>query len=129
MPVTLIAALTIHVLAGVFWAGTSFALARTGGPGGERLFRPQMGAALVTVVAGGYLWSTVHPPAGLLGVGAAAALVAAGVQGALGGRSIRRLRQGAISPAAAQTMIAIAQRVAAALLALAIISMVAARYV
>jgi hypothetical protein len=29
--VTLMVALVLHVLAGVFWAGTTFALARTGG--------------------------------------------------------------------------------------------------
>ena len=53
MQIALVIALSLHVLSSVFWAGSSFTLARTGGLGGEKLFRPQMGAALVAILTGG----------------------------------------------------------------------------
>jgi heme A synthase len=134
MQTVLIIALSLHILASVFWAGTSFTLARTGGAGGEQLFRPQMGAAVIAVLTGGYLGHLVHggsfgPAERVLAVGALAALVAAGVQGAIGGRAVRSLRSGATDPAAARSRIAIAQRIAAALLAVTAVCMGAARYV
>ena len=52
MQIALIIALSLHILSAVFWAGTSFTLARTGGAGGEQLFRPQMGAAVIAVLTG-----------------------------------------------------------------------------
>src|SRR3979409_726209 len=92
MQIALIIALSLHILSTVFWAGTTFTLARTGGVGGEQLFRPQMGAAVVAVLTGGYLGHLVHAGAfgtaeQILAVGALAALVAAGVQGGLGRRA------------------------------------------
>ena len=45
MPVTVIAALVIHVLVSVFWAGTTFTLARLAGLGVEKLVFPQLGGA------------------------------------------------------------------------------------
>ena len=132
MQIALIIALSLHILSSVFWAGTSFTLARTGGAGGEALFRPQMGAAVIAVLTGGYLGHLVH--AGgfgtaeqILGFGALAALVAAGVQGAIGGRAIRSLRNG-MDEAGARSRIATAQRIAAALLAVTAVCMGAARY-
>lgn len=129
MPFVLVVTLAIHVLAGVFWAGTSFVLAKTGGSGGDRLFGPQMAAALIAVIAGAYLWSAMHTAGGVLILGAAAALIAAAVQVTLGGRALRLRRQAVISEAAAQARIAVAQRIAAGLLAVTIITMVAAPYV
>ena len=133
MQIALIIALSLHVLSSVFWAGSSFTLARTGGVGGEQLFRPQMGAAVIAVLTGGYLGHLVHDETfgtaeQILAVGAVAALVAAGVQGAVGGRAIRSLRNGAVDAAAARSRIATAQRIAAALLALTAVCMGAARY-
>jgi hypothetical protein len=117
----------------VFWAGSSFTLARTGGAGGEQLFGPQMGAAVVAILTGGYLGHLVH--AGgfgtaeqVLAAGAIAALVAAGVQVAIGGRAIRQLRAGKLGEADAQARIATAQRIAAVLLAVTAVCMGAARY-
>ena len=134
MQTALIITLSLHILASVFWAGTSFALARTGGAGGEQLFRPQMAAALIAVLTGGYLGHLVH--AGtfgtteqILATGALAALVAAGVQGAIGGRAIRGLRAGKTDEAGARSRIATAQRIAAVLLAVTAVCMGAARYV
>jgi uncharacterized membrane protein len=134
MQIALIIALSLHILSTVFWAGTSFTLARTGGAGGEQLFRPQMGAAVVAVLTGGYLGHLAHAGAfgtteQILAVGALAALVAAGVQGTIGGRAIRSLRSGAADEAGARARIATAQRIAAALLAVAAVCMGAARYV
>jgi uncharacterized membrane protein len=134
MQIALIIALSLHILSTVFWAGTTFTLARIGGVGGEQLFRPQMGAAVVAVLTGGYLGHLVHAGAfgtaeQILAVGALAALVAAGVQGAIGGRAIRSLRTGTADEADARSRIAKAQRIAAGLLAVTAVCMGAARYV
>ncbi len=54
--------ISLHVLAGVFWAGSSFTLARVGA-GTElyqRLWRPQIGSAVVAFLTGGYLGHTFH---------------------------------------------------------------------
>ncbi len=109
-------------------------MARTGGAGGEQLFRPQMGAAVIAVLSGFYLAHLVHSGTfgtteQVLAVGALAALIAAGVQGAIGGRAIRSLRNGKADEAGARSRIATAQRVAAALLAVTAVCMAAARYV
>ncbi|MGL3211025.1 hypothetical protein [Bradyrhizobium sp. BR 1433] len=60
MQTVLIIALSLHVLSSVFWAGSSFTLARTGGLGGEKLLFPQIGAATVAIVTGATLWRLVH---------------------------------------------------------------------
>ena len=92
-----------------------------------------MGAAVVTILTGAYLGHSVH--AGMFGtaeqilaVGALAALVAAAVQGAIGGRAIRSLRNGKADAAHARSRIATAQRIAALLLAVTAVCMGAARY-
>ena len=133
MQIALIIAVSLHVLSSVFWAGSSFTLARTGGIGGEQLFRPQMGAAVIAVLSGGYLWHLVHAGSfgtaeQILAAGALCALVAAGVQGAIGGRAIRGLRNGKADEADARSRIATAQRIAAGLLAVTAVCMGAARY-
>src|SRR5437879_3987135 len=120
MQIALIIALSLHILSTVFWAGTSFALARTGGVGGEQLFRPQMGAAVIAVLTGGYLGHLVHggtfgATEQVLAVGAVAAIVAAGVQGAVAGPAVRNLRSGKADEASARSRIATAQRIAALL--------------
>ena len=61
MRATLIVTLVLHFLSGVFWAGTTFALARTGANQTDQFFRPQMGAAVIVVATGGLLWYLVHP--------------------------------------------------------------------
>jgi uncharacterized membrane protein len=133
MQIALIIALSLHVLSSVFWAGSSFTLARTGGVGGEHLFRPQMGAAVIAVLTGAYLGHSVHEGAfgtaeKILLAGALAALIAAGVQGAIGGRAIRNLRSGTADEAVARSRLATAQRIAAVLLAVTAVCMGAARY-
>src|SRR5712675_2108999 len=96
MQFTLIVTLVLHVLSGVFWAGTTFALARTGGNQADQLFRPQMGAAMIAVATGALLWLLLHrgdlgTPGHILALGAVSALIAAGVQGTMGGPALRKL--------------------------------------
>lgn len=133
MQIELIIALSLHVLSSVFWAGSSFTLARTGGAGGEQLFGPQMGAATIAVLTGAYLGHLAHAGAfgtaeRILAAGALCALVAAGVQVVVGGRAIRSLRKRTTDEPRARSRIATAQRVAAALLAITAVCMGAARY-
>jgi hypothetical protein len=134
MQTALIIALSLHILSSVFWAGTSFTLARTGGVGGEQLYRPQMGAAMIAILSGGYLGHLVHvggfgATEQVLAIGALAALLAAGIQGAIGGSAIRTLYAGTADEVTARSRIATAQRLAAALLAVTAVCMGVARYV
>jgi hypothetical protein len=107
----------LHILAGVFWAGSTFAIVRSGGAGAATLFGPQMGAATVTVLAGAGLWGILHrgPPGPMehtLALGAVCAVIAAGFQGAT--RKKNPLK---------------GQRIAAGLLLIAVVCMAIARYV
>jgi hypothetical protein len=117
MQTLLIVLIGLHILAGVFWAGSTFAVVRSGGAGAGALFRPQMGAATITVLAGIGLWAILHraPPGPMehtLALGALCAIVAAGVQGAT--RRKNPLK---------------GQRIAAGLLAVAVLCMAIARFV
>ncbi|WP_456620332.1 MULTISPECIES: hypothetical protein [unclassified Bradyrhizobium] len=134
MQTALVIALSLHVLSSVFWAGSSFALARTGGAGGEQLVFPQLGAATIAILTGAYLGHLVHAgsfgtPEQVLALGAVCALIAVGVQAAIGPRAVRALRRGAGDSAAMRSRIATAQRVAAALLGITALCMGAARYI
>lgn len=118
MPSVFVIALSLHMLAATFWAGTSFTLARTGGLGAERLVRPQLAAALIAIVSGGYLGHLAHaggftPMVRVLALGAVCALVAAALQ------ATSAIRRRFAVPA---------QRAAAVLLAVTAVCMVAARY-
>ncbi|HLH11738.1 MAG TPA: hypothetical protein VKV77_07670 [Methylovirgula sp.] len=131
MQAAIAVAISLHLLAGIFWAGTTFAVARTGGTGGMRLYRPQQWAAVIAVLAGAYLWSVLRPEGTtgiILGIGALCAIAAAGVQGAMAGRSIRAFRNGALSEEKAQEQVLVAQRIAALLLGATIVCMGIARY-
>jgi len=115
MMIALMPTIAVHVLSGVFWAGTTFALARGQGLGAESLRKPQLGAAAVAIVSGALLGHLTHPGAfgsaeRVLALGAAAALVAAAIQ-------VFNVR----GPATAQ-------RIAAALLAVSVLCMALARY-
>jgi uncharacterized membrane protein len=129
----LMIALSLHILAAVFWAGSTFTLARSGGVGAEQLFRPQMGAATVAVLSGTYLWHSVHEGSfgtaeTWLAVGAVCALIAAAVQGFGVGSGVRALRKAEGGDPAARSRIAAACRLAAILLAVTTVSMAASRY-
>jgi hypothetical protein len=134
MSILVITALSLHALAAVFWAGATFVLARNPDFGAEKWLRPQMIAALIVVLTGAYLWHLLHeggfgPMEGVLAFGALSAIAAAGVQGALVGGSIRRLRNGVLSKSEALGRIALAERIAAGLIAMTIVCMVSSRYV
>lgn len=133
MRIVLIIALSLHVLAAVFWAGGTFVLARLGGFGGPRLRAPMLGAAIVTLLTGGYLWRALHGaafgrPEKVLAVGIACALLAFIVQVGVGARTRWQLARGTLPEAAAQARMALAARVAAGPLAITVICMAAARY-
>ncbi len=115
MRILVLSLLSLHALAGVFWAGSTFALTHSYFELTPKLFRAQMGAAALTVVAGLALWGIVirgshGPMATTLAIGALCAIAAAGVQGAM-----RR------SPKTSQ-------RIAAALLSVTVICMVISPY-
>jgi len=124
----------VHILPGVFWAGSTFVLARSEGAGAERLAGPQLGAATVAILAGVALMAFLH--AGqfgrfeqVLGLGALSAIAAVGVQSGMGMPAIKKLRQAGTGDAAAlRERIARAQRIAAGLLAITVICMAVARF-
>jgi hypothetical protein len=117
MQLILLVLIGLHVLGGVFWAGSTFAIVRSEGAGAPALFGPQMGAATITVLAGVGLWGILHrgspgPMEHVLTLGAVCAIAAAGFQGAM--RRKNPLK---------------GQRIAAALLVVTVISMAISRYV
>jgi hypothetical protein len=121
------------VLAAIAWAGSTFALARLAGGGSERLFGPQMIAAALAILSGGYLWRTLHHGVfetmeKALGIGVAAALLALVIQLFVAGPAMRNLQRQGDNGDVQRSRIAVAQRVAAALLAVTALSMAAARY-
>jgi hypothetical protein len=134
MRATLIVTLVLHILSGVFWAGTTFALARTGDNQTDQFFRPQMGAAIIVVATGGLLWYLVHPGSfgtteKILAVGVFCAFVAAGVQGMSGGSALRKLSIADESEVSRlRHRVATGQRVAAAFLMITVTCMAVARY-
>jgi hypothetical protein len=134
MQILLIVTLVLHVLTGVFWAGTTFSLALTAGAHADRLFRPQMGAAVLVVLTGGLLWHLAHDgrfgtAEQLLAVGALCAIAAAGVQGMVTGPVLRKHTAGGGSERSAlHARMVTGQRVAAGLLTVTVICMAAARY-
>jgi F0F1-type ATP synthase membrane subunit c/vacuolar-type H+-ATPase subunit K len=133
MQITLLVTLMLHILSGVFWAGSTFALARTGAATADQLFRPQIGAAVVAVITGGVLWHLLHPSVfgtmeQVLALGALGAVLAAGAQGALCGRALRQLARNGENDTQWKVQVALGHQIAAALLALTVICMAAARY-
>jgi len=135
MQLVLIVLLAFHVVPGVFWAGTTFVLARTGGQGAEQLAYPQIGAATVSMLAGLALWGILHGGAfgrfqQILAIGVICAIAAAGVQSARGLPAVRRLLAASGSEAESlRGQVAQTQRIAAGLLVITVIAMVSARYV
>jgi hypothetical protein len=117
MQVVLMILIGLHILAGVFWAGSTFTIVRSGGAGASTLFGPQMGAATLTILAGVGLWGILHrgpegPMEHTLALGALCAVAAAGVQGATHKKNPVK-----------------GQRIAAGLLLVTVVCMAIARYV
>jgi hypothetical protein len=122
-----------HVLAGVFWAGTTAALARTGAASVEILAFPQIGAATLAVLMGIALWGLDHHQGAdngdhILGAGALCALAALLLQAT----ALGRVRALAAAPEnekpALRRRLALRQRIAAGLLGLTIAAMVSWRF-
>ena len=134
MRIILIVALVLHVLSGVFWAGTTFALARTAGNQAALFFRAQMGAAAIAVVTGGVLRFYLHhgplgTPGHLLAIGALCAFLSLGVQGMMVASALQKLPAPAESEGSRlRHRVATGQRIAAALLMITVTCMAAARY-
>jgi hypothetical protein len=131
MQMVIVLTLVLHILSGVFWAGSTFTLARIGGPGAEKLLRPQLGCATMVVVTGVLLWCLIHSGVPgrteyILGLGALAAIAAAAVQGF----GLRAARMGADEEQALHSSDGpvVTQRVAAMLLAVTVICMAVSRY-
>ena len=135
MRLLIIVLLVFHVVPGVFWAGSTFVLARSGGQGAEQLAYPQLGAATVSMLAGLVLWGILHGSnfgtfEQVLALGVLCAIAAAGVQSARGLPAIRRLQSaGGAEVQTLRVQTAQAQRMAAGLLVITVICMVIARYV
>jgi hypothetical protein len=135
MQIVLMAVLVLHVLTAVFWAGSTFTLARMSGERAEQFFAPQMGAAAVAALTGLVVWRQLHSGTfglaeQILAAGVAAALLAAGVQGALIGGARRKIGAASGADATAQRRrMAVGERIAAVLLAVALIAMTMVRYV
>src|SRR4051812_29145138 len=110
----LIGLVALHVLPGVFWAGSSFVLARNGAVGVERFSYPQLFAAAVTIAAGAGLWRLTHSGVfaaaeKVLATGAACALAAAVLQ-SIALPAVRRLRSAAGDTAHDRAKCALIQR-------------------
>lgn len=111
------ALVSLHALAGVFWAGSTLALTHTS-PSliTPQLFRAQMSAAVLTIAAGAALWGIVirgahGPMENTLAIGALCAVLAAAVQAGM--------RKAPV----------MAQRIAAVLLSVTVVCMVISPYV
>jgi hypothetical protein len=123
-----IALIVLHVVTGVFWAGSSFVLARTGGLLSEKLAFPQFGAGVATLCMGLATWFLalrgLPPTPGfhVLGIGAACAVLALIVQ-ASALPAVRTLKVAQGDPSPRQRRIQISQRVAAGLLLLTVLAM------
>jgi hypothetical protein len=133
VPVTVIAVLSVHVLVAIFWAGSTFSLARLAGLGGEKFVFPQLGAATLAILTGSYLFGEMHAGSFALAekvllAGVACAFAALIVQGVIGVPTLRRLQGGGLDLDHVRARIGKAQRVAAGLLAITAISMVLTRY-
>lgn len=128
VPIVLVA---LHAMSGVFWAGSTGAMANLNGAMAERLFPFQMGSAGAAIIAGVLLFAFYRGYSGstsdwILIVGIAAAIIAAGLQGVLVGGSRRLLGTG--DDDGARQRMALGNRLAAGLLMLTVVTMVVAKY-
>jgi len=133
MQATVIVALILHVVSGVFWAGSTFALARSSATQAREFLRPQLGAAAVAIVTGALLWHLLHEGSQgasehVLATGAIFALIAAGIQAVTGLTSRAFAGVGELDRAQGSNRSLIGQRLAAGCLLVTVICMAAARY-
>ncbi|MFZ6647284.1 hypothetical protein ACO0LO_16280 [Undibacterium sp. TJN25] len=133
MQYVILIATSLHVLAAIFWAGSTMGLSASGSMPGKSLFLRQMAAATAAVLAGGYLWCKVH--AGVfqatekaLAAGAACAVLAFAMQLAIAGPAVWKLHRETGSTEKAGERILVAYRLASALLVVAAVMMGASKY-
>jgi hypothetical protein len=137
MQAIVVIALVLHVVTGVFWAGSTFALARMDGNQAREFLRPQLGAAATAIATGALLWYLLHRGSEgmsehVLATGAIFALIAAGIQAATGltGRQVvnQLAGVGELDGTSGQNRALTGQRIAAGCLLVTVICMAAARY-
>ncbi|TPN60365.1 hypothetical protein FJ981_02195 [Mesorhizobium sp. B1-1-4] len=123
----------LHVMAGVFWAGTTITLARDPEIRAERFIGPQMGAAGMVFLTGALLWYFFHGAyfgsmEMVLALGIVAAFAAAGVLGTMIRRTSTQLAGAdAATEPALRAKMAQGERIAAWLLVLTVLCMAIAR--
>jgi hypothetical protein len=127
----LMIAISIHVLAAIFWAGSTMGAAITKVIN-RRLFIAQMVAALTVIAAGTYLWTKLHggeqgPAERGLDVGAGCAILALLIQAIIVGPMVMR-RDGPVTELMTRSRGMLAYRAATGLLVVAAISMAVERY-
>ena len=132
MQIAIIIALALHVLAAVFWMGSTANLARGGGPS-EILFPRQMGAVVMTVLTGGFLWSQLHTGGfgtweKCLAVGVACAILAFLIQAVMVGGAVVQLKRDGVDVSKLRARMSLAHRIAAPLLMVTLVAMVIGRY-
>lgn len=133
MPRVLILLTALHVLTGVYWAGSSFVAASGAVARLDRLTYGQIATAIVVILAGGALFAIMRPtgtPELSLEIGAICALAAVAVQGT----TLPAFWHLGEAPSEAEAMHArrwalMSQRVAALLLAVTVVCMAIWRYV
>ncbi|MCA0012732.1 hypothetical protein LB561_10755 [Mesorhizobium sp. B292B1B] len=123
----------LHVMAGVFWAGTTITLARDPEIRAERFIGPQMGAAGMVFLTGALLWYFFHgayfgSTEMVLALGIVAAFAAAGVLSTMVRRTSTQLAGAdAATEPALRAKMAQGERIAAWLLVLTVLCMATAR--
>jgi hypothetical protein len=125
----IVTAFCVHVLAGVFWAGSTITLAMVG-HGNRTIHAAQLIAGALVLGAGTYLWHTLH--AGnfgdaerILAVGAISAVIALVIQCAFMGPELFGIRDRPVLGVASLPI----QRIAAVLLCIAAVAMAASKYI
>jgi hypothetical protein len=127
----IMAAISVHVLAAIFWAGSTMGASVTKAVS-RRLFIAQMLAAIAVIAAGTYLWITLHggeqgtAEHGLM-IGAGCAMLALLIQAAMVGPAVMRA-SGPVTELIARSRCILANRLATGLLSVAAIAMATARY-
>lgn len=124
--------IVLHVVPGVFWAGSTYAMARDPMMGDRSLGMAQAGTAGLAILVGIILWGMNHNFAGAqawdLGIGALCAIVAIGVQHGMAWPARRRLAAGTGDEAENRRRAMLGQRIAALLLVVTVAAMVTWRY-
>lgn len=123
----------LHVMAGVFWAGSTITLARDPEIKAERFIGPQLGASGMVFLTGALLWYFFHGAyfgsmETVLALGIVSAFAAAGVLGAMVRRTSMQLAGAdAATELDLRAKMARGERIAAWLLVLTVLCMATAR--